>query len=329
MAELTPDQEWLRRHEEQAKGVGEFVGVGRTPTAEDILMKSTIAGPSGIGLAGMAPSAIPIPRAPAGAFAKEPSGVTRVIPSETPGPPAEFKHGPGTESAAVFAATGEAKEHPLAKYKDEYEWLATLSDEGFKKFVDKHGNDVPGIGYISGQGPGKIERIIERPRPDQGGVGPMSVKEFEVRTRANELAEARKSREQMAADTREGNAWNRYYVNTAHWEEGQRKVAKDFNDRLQIMAPAMAIMGEDGKPTKNLDVGLLDMLDRGEKIPPALYDAPKALWDRREQWVTQQFASNKKPYIHGDINKPGTDTYEIRQRALKSYRDSMLGVAKK
>jgi hypothetical protein len=128
---------------------------------------------------------------------------------------------------------------------------------------------------------------------------------------------------------REGNAWNRFYANTDRWTDNRRQGAKDFNDRLERMAPVTGELGVDGKAIKNYDVGLLDLMDRGEKIPDYLHAAPKALWDKREQWVTQQFANNKKPYIQGDINKPGTETYEIRQRALKSYRDSMLGVVKK
>jgi hypothetical protein len=53
--------------------------------------------------------------------------------------------------------------------KDIYTILGELTDENFKKFVDKHGGEVPGIGYaINGQG--RMTRMIERPSDNNNDI---------------------------------------------------------------------------------------------------------------------------------------------------------------
>jgi hypothetical protein len=104
------------------------------------------------------------------------------------------------------------------------------------------------------------------------------------------------------------------------------KNSDSFNKSWDLVSPTVGV-DEAGKPIKARDVGLLDILDTGQKFRdkvPELYPAAQQLWDRREQWVVDQFKKNKRIYNPLDINKPGTETYEVRRRAIKTYRDELM-----
>lgn len=106
------------------------------------------------------------------------------------------------------------------------------------------------------------------------------------------------------------------------------KNSDSFFKHLEIVSPDRGI-DETGKPIKARDIGVLDMMDSGQKFRdkvPDFYPAAQQLWDRREKEVVDAFAAGKKKYVAGDINKTGSETYKLRQQALKRIRDRMLGV---
>lgn len=106
------------------------------------------------------------------------------------------------------------------------------------------------------------------------------------------------------------------------------KSSDSFFKHLELVSPT-AGMDETGKPIKARDVGVLDMMDSGQKFRdkvPDFYLAAQQLWDRREKEVLDAFTAGKKQYVAGDLNKTGSETYKLRQLALKRIRDRMLGV---
>jgi hypothetical protein len=87
------------------------------------------------------------------------------------------------------------------KYGDIYGALRAMTDENFKKFVDKHGGEVPGIGYaINGQG--MMTRMIERPTQNEGSGEDMNLPAMSVSSLAQLIhAQAGRSRTGVSDDT--------------------------------------------------------------------------------------------------------------------------------
>jgi hypothetical protein len=87
--------------------------------------------------------------------------------------PEKVRAGKGGGTASATPAPGEAADtrHPMEKkYNgDIYAALQAMPDEKFKRFVDKHKDAIPGIGYFQDTGPdgktgtGAVTRIIENP----------------------------------------------------------------------------------------------------------------------------------------------------------------------
>ena len=117
-----------------------------------------------------------------------------------------------TTSPAEQTKVAPTVEHPLSKkYNgDIYAALRDekfLSNEQFKDFVDKHGNNVPGLGYIQDPKTGKvIARVAEKPEDQEvpmnvtqahaaaalmtakaHGVGAQAYKEEQIRTKDEAL----------------------------------------------------------------------------------------------------------------------------------------------
>lgn len=104
-------------------------------------------------------------------------------------PPATVERIPlNTEESSSEPST---QEHPWSKFKDEYEMLASLNDEDFKRAVDASRGEIPGIGYIENEG--KIQRLIERPSKTPPGRG-MTLAEAKL------VAETNLTREQQLAN---------------------------------------------------------------------------------------------------------------------------------
>jgi hypothetical protein len=102
--------------------------------------------------------------------------------------PSLIQTGP-TAPAAVTNVPTVNEEHPkLKKYNGDYYAAMrdpnVLNDAQFKDFVDKHGKQVPGIGYIQevdskGKPTGKITRFAEKPQP-QGE--PLTLDQYNAQT---------------------------------------------------------------------------------------------------------------------------------------------------
>lgn len=95
-----------------------------------------------------------------------------------PSPVAEAK-----KKAAVAGQFEEGKpaasaENPMDKYGSVYEAAAAMTDKGFKRFVDKYGGQIPGLGYAEDAKTGKISRIIDN--PELRSAGSMTVAEAHI-----------------------------------------------------------------------------------------------------------------------------------------------------
>lgn len=99
-----------------------------------------------------------------------------------------------------------------------------------------------------------------------------------------------------------------------------------FGKHMELTSPTVGT-DDTGKPIKARDIGLLDIMDSGEKFrakAPELYPAAQQLWDRRELAIRDAIIAKGGEYKAEDVNKPGTKTYASREVARKRYRDALL-----
>lgn len=105
------------------------------------------------------------------------------------------------------------------------------------------------------------------------------------------------------------------------------KNSDSFYKSWELISPVVG-SDETGKPIKARDVGLLDILDSGQKFRdkvPDLYPAAQQVWDRRELQIRDAILALKGgEYKPEDINKPGTKTYKYREMLKKKYREALL-----
>lgn len=137
------------------------------------------------------------------------------------------------------------------------------------------------------------------------------------------LAEKKRSNDILASDRdmlREQNAYIKSQDQTA-------KRLDSFHKQLILNSPNSTTLGEDGKPTKNLEVGLLDHMDRGGRVwedDEQYRPVAQKLWNDREATIAKMFQDKRIPYVAADINKVGSPTYNARKMAIAEYRKNML-----
>lgn len=238
---------------------------------------------------------------------------------------------PASPQEPAGAGGAGAKPHPLSKFKDVYDYAASLDDKKFKQFVDLNidNPDFKGIGYV--ESGGKLEKVISKPEapalprmtPDQAvaashllGVG-----------ERNDLQRERNAEIKRYNDIRaEDVDLRRQQTKELKNQEMAMKSADAFGKHLELVSPTVGT-DETGKPIKARDIGLLDIMDSGQKFrdrAPDLYPAAKQLWDTRERQIRDQILAAKGEYRPEDINKPGTKTYAAREVAKKYYREALL-----
>lgn len=227
------------------------------------------------------------------------------------------------------------KPHPAAAFKDQYAYAESLSPSEFKRLIDTFSPDSPeiaGMGYIEAKDPktGKmrIEKIINRPGPKGMGMdlSNATIGDIEAIGPILNAMEARKENalyhrglieaRQSEADTRKAIAG----------EALQERKRNDFQKKLETFAPTVGV-DEANKPIKAHDVGLLDMMDSGQKFKeddPSFYPAAENLWNTRERWIVDRMKEKNLPYNPDDINRPGTLTNKNRELLKSKYRDLML-----
>ena len=227
------------------------------------------------------------------------------------------------------------KPHPMAQYKDQYDFAEKATPAQLKKFIDVNDPNDPrlkGLGYIETTDPktGKlrIEKVVSRPEAG-GGIGripDMNAAQLAATAHLLGIGESNDLRRQHLDQLRVANELAIGEKKESKAAALDEKKVVDFHKKLLDLSPPGPI-GEDGKAQKLHVVGLLDLMDKGESIQNmhGYTDIAKSVWDQREQEIAAAFAQGKKQYIPGDINKPGTETYNLRKIAIKKLRDKMVG----
>lgn len=85
---------------------------------------------------------------------------------------------PNVASPQITPKTSEVQPHPLSKFKDVYDYAASLKPKEFQRFVNLNQDTVKGLGYIeemaNGKPTGKIQKVISR--PEQEALTPNQIK---------------------------------------------------------------------------------------------------------------------------------------------------------
>ena len=255
-----------------ANAIGEYITGNRSKVADDIVDRNI-------------------------ALYKEAKGIGASPVVATPNQPAPVKQTPSAVvppavAPAVNPATVQA--HPLDKYDNIYDALKALPDDKFRKYVDKYGDNTPGIGYITTIDPKtkkeRIERITDNPANRQE---PMSLAEAEIATR---LVGGIGAREDARASRQEANDIKRMGIQS---QDESRKATQENlkEDNFLQLAKANAkkvVNQKTFQEEDNYDDFILKTaLTNPEIIPPQWKGVAQNAKSKYESYLKDVFKTNK------------------------------------